>query len=69
MDSVKYRLSPIPGWLLMVATALFSSFLSQRITIGMRHPLESVTIAILVGLLLKNLLSFTSLLRESIISY
>ncbi|MDI7258356.1 MAG: putative sulfate exporter family transporter [Thermodesulfobacteriota bacterium] len=69
MDSVKNRLSPIPGWFLMLAIALFSSFLSQVITIGTRHPLESVTIAILLGLLLKNLFSLPPVFNPGLSRY
>ena len=39
----------------MLGIAVFSTFISQYITIGNRHPLESVTFAILTGLLLGNL--------------
>jgi len=51
---MKRRFSTLPGWLLMLAIALFSTLLSEQIVIGTRHPLESVTIAIVVGLLLRN---------------
>ncbi len=55
MDSVKNKISSLPGWGLMIGIALFSMLISKQIIIGSMNPLESVTIAILLGLLLKNL--------------
>lgn len=56
MDSVKNNVSSLPGWGLMTGIALFSILISKQIVVGSKNPLESVTIAILLGLLLKNLL-------------
>ncbi len=55
MDSVKNNISSLPGWGLMIGIALFSILISKQIVVGSKNPLESVTIAILLGLLLKNL--------------
>ncbi len=54
MDSVK--VSTFPGWLLMIGIAICSTFLSQQVVVGTRHPIESVTIAILIGFILRNLI-------------
>ena len=69
MNSLKTHLSLAPGWLLMLGIALFSLFLSQRIVVGTRHPLESVTIAILIGLFLKNALPLPILFHPGISKY
>ncbi len=69
MNSSRSYLRLAPGWLLMFAIALFSSFLSQRITIGTRHPLESVTIAILIGLFLKNVFPLPTLFHPGLSKY
>jgi len=59
----------LPGWLLMIGISLLSIFLSRQIVIGNRNPLESVTIAILIGLFLKNLLPLPSLVNQGISNY
>jgi uncharacterized integral membrane protein (TIGR00698 family) len=69
MNFQKTHLSLIPGWLLMLAVALFSSFLSKQIVIGTRHPLESVTIAILIGLFLKNLFPLPTFFQSGLSKY
>src|SRR4030043_10382 len=55
MDSVKNNVASLPGWGLMIGIGLFSILISNQIVVGSKNPLESVTIAILLGLLLKNL--------------
>ncbi len=55
MDSVKKNIASLPGWGLMIGIAFFSILISKQIVVGSKNPLESVTIAILLGLLLKNL--------------
>jgi len=69
MNSLKTHLYLGPGWLLMFGVALFSSFLSHQIAIGTRHPLESVTIAILIGLFLKNVLPLPILFQPGLSTY
>lgn len=53
----------------MIGIGLFSNLVSQWITVGTRHPLESVTIAILIGLVLGNLLSLPRLLQPGILNF
>lgn len=69
MDSYKKMTSSLPGWLLMIGIALFSTFLSRVIVVGTRHPLESVTIAILIGLFLRNLVPLPALFQPGISKY
>jgi len=66
---MKLRFSTLPGWALMLAISLFSTLLSRQIVIGTRHPLESVTIAILVGLLLRNLFSLPTFFDPGLSRY
>ncbi len=61
--------SSLPGWFLMIGIALFSTFLSKRIIVSTRHPLESVTIAILFGLFLRNLIPLPNLFQMGISKY
>ncbi|RPJ08186.1 MAG: putative sulfate exporter family transporter, partial [Deltaproteobacteria bacterium] len=56
-------------WLFMVGIGLLSNLASQSITVGTRHPLESVTIAIVIGLFLGNLLPFPRFLQPGIMNY
>ena len=67
--ATKTPVSTFPGWLLMIAIAVFSTILSQQIVMGNRHPLESVTIAILIGLLLRNLTPLPTLFNPGIGKY
>lgn len=53
----------------MLGIAICSTFISQWITIGNRHPLESVTFAILFGLLLGNLLPLPLFLLPGILNF
>ncbi|MFZ2053647.1 MAG: putative sulfate exporter family transporter [Candidatus Aminicenantales bacterium] len=45
----------IPGWLLMVAVGVLSIFLSNLIVAGGKHPLEATALAVVIGLLARNL--------------
>lgn len=69
MGFYKKWTASLPGWLLMIVISLLSIFLSRQIVIGNRNPLESVTIAILIGLFLKNLFPLPSLLNQGISNY
>ncbi len=66
---LKTYLYQAPSWLLMLGVALVSSFLSNQIVIGTRHPLESVTIAILIGLFLKNLFPLPNFFQSGLSNY
>lgn len=44
-----------PGWALMLLVATASTFLSRLVKVGGKHPVESVILAILLGMLLRNL--------------
>ncbi len=43
-----------PGWILMLGIGSISIFLSNLIVIGGKNPIESVVIAIVLGILLRN---------------
>jgi uncharacterized integral membrane protein (TIGR00698 family) len=45
----------VPGWLLMIAVGVFSMILSSLVTAGGKHPLEATALAVLVGILARNL--------------
>ncbi len=45
----------IPGWLLMIAIGLISMLLSRLVVAGGKHPLEATALAIIIGLLIRNL--------------
>jgi uncharacterized integral membrane protein (TIGR00698 family) len=45
----------IPGWLLMVAVGVFSMLLSSLVVAGGKHPLEATALAVIIGLLARNL--------------
>jgi uncharacterized integral membrane protein (TIGR00698 family) len=63
------RFPTLPGWLLMLAIAFLSTFISKLIVIGNRHPLESVTIAVLIGLVLRNSISLPALFEPGLSRY
>ncbi len=44
-----------PGWILMLVVGLFSNLLSGLVEVGGKHPIEAVVVAIVVGILLRNL--------------
>jgi len=69
MDSVKNNIASLPGWGLMIGIGLFSILISKQIVIGSKNPLESVTIAILLGLLLKNLFPLPSFFNPGLSRY
>jgi len=45
----------IPGWILMSAVGVVSMFLSNLIVAGGKHPLEATAIAVVLGILARNL--------------
>lgn len=45
----------IPGWILMIAVAAGSLVLSNQITAGGKHPLEATALAVVFGVLARNL--------------
>jgi uncharacterized integral membrane protein (TIGR00698 family) len=45
----------IPGWLLMLAVGVLSMLLSKLIVAGGKHPVEATALAIVIGLLARNL--------------
>jgi uncharacterized integral membrane protein (TIGR00698 family) len=45
----------IPGWILMIVVAAISLVLSNQITAGGKHPLEATALAVIFGVLARNL--------------
>jgi len=45
----------IPGWLLMVSVGVLSMLLSSLVIAGGKHPLEGTALAVIIGLLARNL--------------
>jgi len=45
----------IPGWILMIAVGVVSMFLSNLVTAGGKHPLEATALAVVIGILARNL--------------
>jgi len=45
----------IPGWILMIAIGVFSMWLSSQVTAGGKHPLEATALAVVIGILARNL--------------
>lgn len=45
----------IPGWILMVAVGILSQLFSGIITAGGKHPLEATALAVVIGLLVRNI--------------
>ena len=45
----------LPGWALMAVLAVGSMWVSGLVEVGKKHPLEAAMIAIIVGILLRNL--------------
>ena len=45
----------IPGWLLMAAVGVLSLLLSNLVVAGGKHPLEATSLAVIIGLLVRNL--------------
>lgn len=67
LDSKKTSL--FPGWVLMMGIALLSDLLSRQIVVETRPLLESVTIAILIGLFLRNALPLPKYFHPGIGNY
>ncbi|MCB9030363.1 MAG: putative sulfate exporter family transporter [Deltaproteobacteria bacterium] len=44
----------IPGYILMIVVAVISTYFSQLIEVGGKHPLEAAVIAIIIGVVLRN---------------
>ena len=49
------KLENVPGWLLMLAIAAASLVLSNQVTAGGKHPLEATALAVVIGVLARNL--------------
>jgi len=49
------KLENIPGWILMLAVAAASLVLSNQVTAGGKHPLEATALAVVIGVLARNL--------------
>jgi uncharacterized integral membrane protein (TIGR00698 family) len=45
----------LPGWLLMAALGVLSMLLSKLVVAGGKHPLEATALAVIIGLLARNL--------------
>ena len=45
----------LPGWILMLVVALIATSLSKLVEVGGKHPIEAVVVAIILGILLRNL--------------
>ena len=45
----------IQGWLLMLVVAVISKIISNLIVVGESHPVEAIVVAIIIGILLRNL--------------
>ncbi len=45
----------IPGWLLMAAVGVLAMLLSNLVTAGGKHPLEATALAVIIGLLARNI--------------
>lgn len=45
----------VPGWLLMIAVGVVSIVVSSQITAGGKHPLEATSLAVMIGILARNL--------------
>lgn len=44
-----------PGWILMLLVAIVAISISKLVEVGGKHPIEAVVIAIVLGILLRNL--------------
>ncbi len=49
------KIEQIPGWILMAAVGVISMLLSNLIVAGGKHPLEATAIAVVLGILARNL--------------
>jgi uncharacterized integral membrane protein (TIGR00698 family) len=58
----------LPGILLLVAVALVSRYASELVQLGGKHPLEESALAVIIGILLRNLLTLPSAVKNGISS-
>jgi len=61
-----WKNSRISGWLLMFVIALIAFYISKAITIQGKHPVESVLLAIILGILLRNLINLPGVFESGI---
>lgn len=45
----------IPGWALLIGVALASTFSSELVVLGGKHPLEASAVAVVLGIAIRNL--------------
>lgn len=45
----------LPGWILMITVGVISMILSNQVTAGGKHPLEATALAVVIGILARNL--------------
>ena len=51
---INTKVMVIPGWLLMLVVAIISQIISIAIVVGKSHPVEAIVIAIVLGIVLRN---------------
>ena len=68
MRYIPYR-RQLTGWCFLVAIALVASFVSTRVEIGGKHPLEAAIVAILLGMLFRNALTIPQILESGVRSF
>ena len=56
----------LPGWLLLVAVALASQYLSELIVVGGKHPLEASALAVVFGILIRNAVGLFKVLQPGV---
>lgn len=56
----------VPGWLLMVAVGVLSMLLSNLVVAGGKHPLEATALAVIIGILARNLGLVPALFHDGI---
>src|SRR4030042_5509874 len=44
-----------PGWVMSIALAVVSTLISNLVTVGGKHPLEAAALAIILGMVLRNI--------------
>ncbi len=59
----------LPGWVLMLALGTAAIFLSKLVVIGGKNPIEAAVIAILLGILIRNLGILSSIFLPGIKSF
>jgi uncharacterized integral membrane protein (TIGR00698 family) len=45
----------LPGWVLMLGIGVAATFFSKAVVVGGKHPVEAAVIAIVVGILIRNI--------------